>query len=143
MTLFTNQYFHGGVWGTLHNKSVKPKIEISQTEISNGSLSFQVFRTEGADVYGSFLIGIKMLDLENKVVLELDQNALANFPKQNIKNKYVAKVKSSKHSMIIPLGAKAKLSIEDKNINLLPRGEYQLELIDISGATWSEKIKVE
>ena len=29
MTLMTNQIFHGGVWGTLHNKSVKPKLEIT------------------------------------------------------------------------------------------------------------------
>ncbi|MDD3772230.1 MAG: TQO small subunit DoxD, partial [Weeksellaceae bacterium] len=26
LTLFTNQYFHGGVFGNLHNKSVKPKV---------------------------------------------------------------------------------------------------------------------
>ena len=143
MTLLTNQYFHGGVWGTLHNKSVKPKIEISHSEINNGKLSFQIFRTEGADVYGSFLIGIKLLDKENKVVLELDQNALSDFPKENIKNKYVAKVKSSKHSMIIPLGAKATLSIEEKNLSLLQSGEYQIQLTDISGATWSDKIVID
>ncbi|MEO5966899.1 MAG: TQO small subunit DoxA domain-containing protein, partial [Ferruginibacter sp.] len=137
------QYFHGGVWGTLHNKSVKPKIEISHSEINNGKLSFQIFRTEGADVYGSFLVGIKLLDKENKVVLELDQNALSDFPKENIKNKYVAKVKSSKHSMIIPLGAKATLSIEEKNLSLLQSGEYQIQLTDISGATWSDKIVVD
>ena len=29
LTLFTNQVFHGGVWGTLHNKSVRPKLEIT------------------------------------------------------------------------------------------------------------------
>lgn len=140
ITLFTNQYFHGGVWGTLHNKSVKPKIEISKTEINNGTLSFQVFRTEGADVYGSFLIGIKVLDEDDNSIIELDQNLLANFPKENIKNSYVAKVKSGKHSMIIPLGAKATLSIKDENLNLLKPGKYILHLIDISGAIWMKEV---
>lgn len=140
ITLFTNQYFHGGVWGTLHNKSVKPKIEISKTEINNGTLSFQVFRTEGADVYGSFLIGIKVLDEDDNSIIELDQNLLANFPKENIKNSYVAKVKSGKHSMIIPLGSKATLSIKDENLNLLKPGKYILHLIDISGAIWMKEV---
>lgn len=141
ITLFTNQYFHGGVWGTLHNKSVKPKIEISQAAIINNKLSFQVFRVEGADVYGSFLIGIKLLDKHNHTVLELNQQDLANFSKENIENKYAAKVKSGKHSMIIPLGAKATLFIKDEKLSALPNEEYKLILTDISGATWFEDIK--
>lgn len=143
LTLFTNQHFHGGVWGTLHNKSVKPKIEISQAEINNNTLSFQIYRVEGADVYGSFLIGIKMLDSNGNTVLELDQNALASFPEQNIDNRYVAKIKSGKHSMIIPLGAKATLSVKDERLTALPDGNYEIMLTDISGATWSENITTE
>lgn len=58
LTLFTNQYFYGGIWGTLHNKSVKPIVEISKAELTNDLLTFEVFRVEEVDVYGSFLIGI-------------------------------------------------------------------------------------
>ncbi len=141
LTLFTNQHFHGGVWGTLHNKSVKPKIEISQVEIKNNTLSFQIYRVEGADVYGSFLIGIKMSDSNGNTILELDQSALASFPEENIDNRYVAKIKSGKHSMIIPLGAKATLSVKDERLSVLPEGNYNLMLTDISGATWSENIE--
>lgn len=68
LTLFTNQYFHGGVLGTLHNKSVKPKVEISNIQHNGSQLTFQLFRVEGADVYGSFLIGIQVLDENNQVV---------------------------------------------------------------------------
>lgn len=57
LSLYTNQEFHNGVWGPLHNKSVKPKIEISDAQIENNSLSFSVYRVEGVDVYGSFLQG--------------------------------------------------------------------------------------
>lgn len=142
ITLFTNQYFHGGVWGTLHNKSVKPKIEIKHTEITNNTLSFQVFRVEGADVYGSFLIGITLSDSKGNSIIELDGKALSKFPKENIHNQYVTKVKNGKHSMIIPLGAKAKLLIKEEKLSTLPKGEYHLTLTDISGATWSDIIKL-
>lgn len=142
ITLFTNQYFHGGVWGTLHNKSVKPKIEIKHTEITNNTLSFQVFRVEGADVYGSFLIGINLSDSKGNSIIELDGKALSKFPKENIHNQYVTKVKNGKHSMIIPLGAKAKLLIKEEKLSTLPKGEYHLTLTDISGTTWSDIIKL-
>src|SRR5690606_24452252 len=80
LTLFTNQYFHGGVFGKLHNKSVKPIVEISNVQHKNSQLTFQLFRVEGADVYGSFLIGIQVLNENNEVVKSIDQSELAQFP---------------------------------------------------------------
>lgn len=139
LTLFTNQYFHGGVYGKLHNKSVKPIVEISNIQYKNSQLTFQLFRVEGADVYGSFLIGIEVLNENNEVVKFVDQNELANFPMNKIQNHYVAKIKPGKHSLIIPLGAKADLTIDLKEIKI---GEnYKLKLTDISGATWISEIK--
>lgn len=43
ITLMTNQVFYGVLWGTLHNKSVKPKLEITEGNINNNTLSFDVF----------------------------------------------------------------------------------------------------
>ena len=142
LTLFTNQYFHGGVYGTLHNMSVKPKVEVTNSTLNQDVLSFQLFRVEGADVYGSFLIGITLIDANENAVLELNQNALANFPKENIKNNYVAKIKSGVHSMIIPLGAKATLQIKDQKLANLPSGIYKIILTDISGATWNDTLEI-
>ena len=142
ITLFTNQYFHGGVWGDLHNKSVKPKIEIEHAHLSYNSLSFQVFRVEGVDVYGSFLIGIELTDENGHNILKLNGEDLSAFPTKNIANVYVAKVKPGKHSLIIPLGAKATITIKDERLSALPAGEYQIKLTDISGITWSELIKI-
>lgn len=138
LTLFTNQYFHGGVFGKLHNKSVKPIVEISNVQYKNSQLIFQLFRVEGADVYGSFLIGIEILNENNEVVKFIDQNELANFPKEKIHNHYVAKIKSGKHSLIIPLGAKADLTIDLGDIKI--RKNYKLKLTDISGAEWISEI---
>lgn len=141
MTLFTNQYFHGGVYGTLHNKSVKPKVEISQAKIKNGMLSFTVNRVEGADVYGSFLIGITVVDKNNNPVFDLDGKALSQLPKTAIINKYVAKVKPGKHSIIIPLGAKAELQFKDKVFNNKDHQGFKVLLTDISGTIWESSIE--
>lgn len=140
LTLFTNQMFHNGVWGKLHNMSVTPKVEISEAQLSDNALSFQLFRVEGADVYGSFLIGVDLLDNAGNKIISLDGEDLANFPKENISNKYVAKIKSGKHSMILPLGAKGTLEIKNEVLRDIPSGEYQLKLTDISGLIWTEKV---
>lgn len=140
LTLYTNQTFHNGVWGPLHNKSVKPKIEISDASIHNGSLSFSVYRVEGADVYGSFLIGITLKDADGRVWIQKNGEELSQFPPTDIKNDYVAKVASGKHSLIIPLGSKATLTVRDKTLENLPKGNYELVLTDISGITWKQNI---
>lgn len=140
LTLLTNQVFHNGVWGELHNKSVKPKIEISAANLNNNKLSFTVYRVEGADVYGSFLIGITLKDSNGHIILKRDGEELSKFPANDIKNKYVAKVVSSKHSIVIPLGSKAELTLKDNALVNLPKGHYELILTDISGITWKQDI---
>jgi thiosulfate dehydrogenase [quinone] large subunit len=140
LTLFTNQYFHGGVWGTLHNKSVKPKLEISKISYDHSKLTFEVYRTEGADVYGSFLTGIHILDKNGKILKELDHKDLSGIPKENIHNHYVAKVKPGKHSLVIPLGAKADVALNIDDI-LQKNDIHSLKLIDVSGIEWIERIE--
>lgn len=142
LTLYTNQVFHNGVWGPLHNKSVKPKIEISDAAIRNDALTFKVYRVEGADVYGSFLIGITLKDDQGKIIFHKDGEELAHFPAANISNDYVAKVAPGKHSLIIPLGSKATLTINNDEIKDLPQGNYELILTDISGITWTQSVAV-
>lgn len=140
MTLMTNQVFHGGLWGTLHNKSVKPKLEITEGEIINNKLSFDVFRVEGVDVYGSWVISIELYDNKNNTILEYTQEDLANLNKEHISNYYVAAIKPGKHSLIIPLGAKAKLNLDNETLSSLSKGTYTLKITDISGAYWEHKI---
>ena len=140
MTLFTNQVFHGGVWGTLHNKSVKPKLEITEGKINNDTLSFDVFRTEGVDVYGSWVIAIEVLDQNNKSIVQYTQKELASLTDQNISNYYVAKIKPGKHSLVVPLGAKAKMTFSNQVFSQLSNGTYTVKITDISGAFWTHQI---
>ncbi len=142
LTLYTNQVFHNGIWGPLHNKSVKPELKISNAKIQEDILTFKVYRIEGADVYGSFLIGITLKDENGKTILQKNGEELARFPLTRIKNDYVAKVAPGKHSLIIPLGSKATLTIRSDVFMDLPKSDYELILIDISGITWKEKITV-
>lgn len=140
LTLFTNQYFHGGIWGDLHNKSIRPKLEITNAQLDNQSLSFTVYRVEGVDVYGSFLIGIELTDPNGATILNLNGEDLAQFPETSIHNYYVAKVKPGKHSLVIPLGAKADISIPLKTP--FYNGNYNLQLTDISGLNWNQTISL-
>ncbi|QCE40438.1 TQO small subunit DoxD [Psychroserpens sp. NJDZ02] len=142
MTLMTNQIFHGGLWGTLHNKSVKPKLEITKGQITDHTLSFDVFRTEGVDVYGSWVIGIELLDIENNIIMKYTQEDLSSLPPKNISNFYVAKIKPGKHSLIVPLGAKATLHLQNDQLTKLPTGEYTIKITDISGLYWKQNITV-
>lgn len=139
LTLYTNQYFHGGVFGKLHNKSVKPKLEISNLKIENNELSFDVFRVEGVDVYGSFLIGIALQNESGEYLVQLNGNDLAKLSPKTIENVYVAKVKPGKHSLVIPLGAKAKIKIPINNA-VVPKDHYTLTLTDISGLVWTARL---
>uniref|UniRef100_A0AB33L4F7 TQO small subunit DoxD n=1 Tax=Tenacibaculum sp. Pbs-1 TaxID=3238748 RepID=A0AB33L4F7_9FLAO len=140
MTLFTNQVFHGGVWGTLHNKSVKPKLEITEGKISNDILSFDLFRTEGVDVYGSWVISVELSNQQNNTVIQYSQKDLASLTNENILNYYVAKIKPGKHSLVVPLGAKAKMIFKNQVFSNLSKGTYTLKITDISGAFWTHQI---
>ena len=140
LSLFTNQYFHGGLWGKLHNLSVKPHLTITDPQLGQ-NLQFTVFRDEGADVYGSFLIGISVQDAAGNTVFKKNGDALAKLAKSQIANSYVAKVKPGKHSLIIPLGAKAKLTFAEPALQQLPPGHYTLTLTDISGLTWTADLQ--
>ena len=141
LTLLTNQHFHGGVWGKSHNLSVRPHVTITNAAINNQTLSFTVFRDEGADVYGSFLIGITLKDGTGNIVFQQDMKDLSRLPASQTKNDYVAKVEPGKHSLILPLGARATLIFPVEQNHLLPAKQpYLLQLTDISGSVWSQQI---
>lgn len=141
LTLSTNQIFHNGVWGPLHNKSVKPKIEITDVQWTNEKMTFNIYRVEGVDVYGSFLIGITLKDSWGNTILNKNGEDLSKFPLTNIWNHYVAKVVPGKHSLVIPLGSKADITLDDSVLYTQPSGVYEIILTDISGITWKQKFK--
>lgn len=139
LALFTNQYFHGGVYGPLHNKSIKPVVEISDAQIIDGQLRFTVHRTEGVDVYGSFLVNVSLLE-DDKTIFKIAGPELAKLPDSDIANYHVARVRPAKCGLEIPLGAKARISLPAGTIGLDKDRAYVLSLIDVSGAHWQSPI---
>lgn len=142
LTLLTNQVFHNGVWGNLHNKSVRPVVELSEPQVAGDALSVQLYRVEGADVYGSFAIGLRVVNTAGETVVAWNADALASLAEEAIDNRYVAKIKPGMHSLVLPLGAKARVTLRDPRLRDLSAGEYHVELLDISGARWSAPLHI-
>lgn len=138
LSLSTNQIFHGGLWGPLHNMSVRPKLEIKAPKWEQQELHFQLFRSEGVDVYGSWLIGLDLYDQNDRLLFSLKGEELASLSPEQISNHYIAKIAPSAHSLLVPLGAQADLAIPTPQIRALPPGRYRLRLSDISGASWEQ-----
>jgi thiosulfate dehydrogenase (quinone) len=72
--------------------------------------------------------------------LPQDMNDLSRLPFGQIENDYAAKVRPGKHSLILPLGARATLIFPiEQNRLLSAKQPYLLELTDINGTIWSEQ----
>ncbi|SOX52437.1 quinol oxidase [Mycobacterium ahvazicum] len=138
-TLATNQYFHGGVYGPLHNKSVKPVVKISDARITRGGLRFTVYRTEGVDVYGSFLVSVALLD-NDTTIFKVAGPQLSQLPKSDIVNYNVAEVKPGTCGLVIPLGGKARISINTGAAAIDRSRGYTLSLTDVSGVRWQQPV---
>lgn len=142
LALGTNQYFHGGVWGTLHNKSVRPDFEINSAVLADGAISAEFMRVEGPDVYGSFAVEFNLLEASGEPVASWNAADLAAIPIDDIRNAYVAKVKPGARSLIFPVGARARVSFRKPSLDALPAGNYQIELVDVSGLSWRAPLNI-
>lgn len=145
ITLWTNQVFHGGVYGRLHNKSVAPHVTIYMARLdpSAGELRMEFLRDEGADVYGSFVIDIAVTDADGRAVAHFDGPALASLPPEAIENRYVARVTAGPHSLVLPLGARAEVRLASASLRGLSGSTYSVRLTDISGKTWEAPVRLE
>ncbi len=134
-----NQVHHGGLWGQLHNYSKKPDIQVMDYKrISDSTLSLQLYRDKGPETYGAFIIQVKMVDNSGHVLHTFDQADLKNISQQQINNAHINKIKAGKHSLVIPLGSKARVKLElPSDIRLKKRTDYRFILTDISGKTFS------
>lgn len=138
LALLTNQVFHGGLWGPLHNKSVRPKVELTETHVLPEGIRFTAMRVEGADVYGSFVVAARLRQEDGSVLREWTSEQLARLPKDDIANDYVAHVRTGPHGLILPLGAKADILLRTPGMDTYgDDSNWQLELEDVSGAVWS------
>lgn len=140
LTLYTNQVFHGGVWGTLQNLSKNPNFVISDAGYNGKKgLQFDLFRDQGIDTYGAFITRVTLKDHEHNMVKEIIYNDFSTLPSESIQNYYIAKVKTGKNSLVVPLGAKARITLP---VGGLKEGQYTIELEDISGKIWKNHFRI-
>lgn len=133
--LGTNQYFHGGLWGPLHNPSKQPDYSLQARKKAEG-IELELMRSAGIDTYGSFIVGLRILDAEGQTIAQHQYQGLAHLAKGRIENHYVAKVKTGPHGLVVPLGARATLLLP---LDYLERAE-KLMLEDVNGNTWSASL---
>lgn len=138
IALGTNQYFHGGLWGKLHNPSKRPAYSIEHVRIENEHLRFRFARTGGIDTYGSFILYVNLLSPQEK---QLKQLRIEDFSSEDfsIKNRLIAKISTGKYALEVPLGAEA-----DIEYTLPPALQQQtigsVELVDVSGRKWQAEV---
>ena len=138
-----NQVHHGGLWGPLHNYSKKPGIELSELKIKDdNSFAFTAFRDKGPEAYGSFIIGVKILDENREQIHQFDNNYLKNLDTSQISNINVNRVKPGTRSLVIPLGAEAELNFSLPGYKSLdPSGNYKVVMTEIGGRSFEVTVE--
>ncbi|PRQ05459.1 TQO small subunit DoxD [Enhygromyxa salina] len=132
LTLATNQIFHGGLWGELHNLSAKPHVEIFTAAREGDSVHVDLMRDEGPDTHGAFVIAAEYLDADGEVVERLEPELLSSLPRRAIANRYIAQVQTGPHGLVLPLGARASVVLPVSAPNAAC-----LRLVEVSGRQWT------
>ncbi|TKC98069.1 TQO small subunit DoxD [Polyangium fumosum] len=142
LTLATNQIFFGGVWGKLHNHSVRPHVTIAVAELDPaGALRLKLARDGGPDTYGAFIVDIVILDGAGKPVHGWDARALASLPASAITNHYLVKVHPGPHGLVLPLGSVADVVLPIPSEVPSP-GHSRVRVSDVSGAVWEAGLDI-
>jgi len=137
LTLWTNQVFYGGVFGTLHNDSVRPHLTLSEATLAaDGRASLTVYRDKGPETYGAFIVAISVRRADGREVFHHDAASLSALDVSAIVNRYLLEVRTGPHGLLIPLGSRAAITLAPPPEISLEPGEYEIILEDVSGATF-------
>ncbi len=144
ITLVTYQAFFSGLFGKLHNHSVRPEIELSAAvaKPADKTITFNLYRTGGPDTYGAFLIKASLINAAGAAVAEWNPAELSQVAAADIENKYLTKVRPHKNSLLAPLGASAQVTLRSEKVGNLVAGSYALEIEDVSGLKWRTQVDV-
>ncbi len=132
VTMGTNQYFQGGVWGKLHNFGKVLNVKIINPHIENQNLVFTAYRISGSS---AAMMWIPRIDLvkDDKIIYTWDQKAITSLSSSSVKNIYINKAKINRYALGMRLGAKAIITLPlPQNLNLI-HGTYTIMLHEIGG----------
>lgn len=139
LTLVTNQVFHGGLWGELHNLSARPHVEIEDARISDAELSVTLMRDEGPDTHGAFIVAMELLEADGDVALRLDGAQLSALSAERFENRYIAQVRTGPHGLVLPLGALATVRVPTAGLD--PARVDRVRLVEVSGMSWEAPVR--
>jgi hypothetical protein len=138
-TLYTNQHFVGGVYGPFHNPAVVPHLNLEAQITQKGDLFLGIYRNQGPDTYGSFIVDVKILNDKKQIISEYNANALGNLQDNQIQNYYLVKAKANGHALVIPLSTLALVQLSAKQPLDLVDGIYDVVVTDVSGLKWQTR----
>lgn len=142
LTLATNQVFFGGVWGKLHNDSVRPHVTISGTRLdASGALRLTLARDGGPDTYGAFVVDIAVLGSDGEAARRWEARELAALPQDAIVNHYLVEARPGPHGLVLPLGSVADVTLP-AGTGTIPPGRHTVRVSDVSGAAWESALDV-
>lgn len=138
LMLATYQAFFNGLWGKLHNHSVRPEIELSQAQSNpaDNTVSFRIYRSGGPDTYGAFLVSARLKDNHGTIIGEIGPEQLASIDPASIRNEYLVKVQPKGNALLVPLGGAATLTLTIPHTNT----PTTLEVEDVSGLKFQTPI---
>ncbi len=137
LTVGTNQIFHGGVWGPLHNDSVSPQLRLEGAVRDAEGLRFTVERPAGPETYGAFIVEVRHRSDEGEVMQRWGAAALSRIERDAIANRWLVQVQAGVHGLEVPLGARAEVRLP--GASTVPGGRLELE--DVSGKVWTVPVR--
>jgi thiosulfate dehydrogenase [quinone] large subunit len=137
----TNQYLVGGVYGPFHNPAVAMNVMMHANLQSNGDLALTLYRNQGPDTYGAYIVKVTVQDSHGNIVLAYNANQLGHLPESAIKNYYLVQAKPNGHALLLPLSALVTLDLKPTSTKDLSAGKYTVVITDVSDKTW--KISVD
>ncbi|HJK99564.1 MAG TPA: TQO small subunit DoxA domain-containing protein, partial [Polyangiaceae bacterium LLY-WYZ-14_1] len=137
----TNQVFHGGVWGPLHNHSTVPGIEVGAPVLdSSGELRVSLYRDRGPETWGAHVVEIRLVTPAGEVLHRYPAAALRSLDRERIVNVYVNEVQPGPHALEVPLGARATVALPLPARLRTSDVAWRVEVAEVGGLVFRSEI---
>lgn len=143
--LWSYQVIHNGLWGKLHNDSKTPHLVLAAKGLqSDGTLKLNVYRDNGPDTYGSYIVEVQVKD-GGQMVEDFKAGDLAKIPATAIENHLaMKKVTAGHYALTVPLAADSTITMTPSTPVTLTSGDkVTITVFDVSGAKWSTNTTVQ
>jgi hypothetical protein len=141
--VLTYNYYRGSVVTPFHGGPVSPSSHrwgLSQgTVAADGKVIFHAYVSAGTPAEPSNVVAASLLDGTGKAVEHWDSAALAELPKNAIRNDFdYQRFHTGKFGIVGPVGAMATIELPAAEIGVsLSAGSYTLELNSVNNHVWS------